>query len=295
MGAHLELLTGVLVHVRRADNRVQVALGGQGDRTGNASAGLLSGLDDELRGLIDDLVIIALEANADLLGSQLKPPKSARDALADYVTGSSNLGVLAHDLVHNGLGRGLIRVELHRVGCTALGLGAKVGSVTEHLAQRHLGTDELAVLAILHALDLAAATGEVAHNVAHVLLGGLDLDSHDRLEQLRIGLLEGVLDSHGTGDLEGGLGGVDLVVRTVEQGDLNVEDREAGDNTGVQGLLDALVDGRDVLLGHDAADDSVDELVAEALLHLLELDDGVAVLTATAGLTDELASAFSTS
>ena len=79
------------------------------------------------------------------------------------------------------------------------------------------------------------------------------------------------------------------MVRTVEQGDLNVEDREAGDNTGVQGLLDALVDGRDVLLGHDAADDSVDELVAEALLHLLELDDGVAVLTATAGLTDELA------
>ena len=78
-------------------------------------------------------------------------------------------------------------------------------------------------------------------------------------------------------------------IRTVEQGDLDVEDREAGDNTGVQGLLDALVDGRDVLHGHDAADDSVDELVAEALLHLLELDDGVAVLTATAGLTDELA------
>lgn len=43
------------------------------------------------------------------------------------------------------------------------------------------------------------------------------------------------------------------MVRTVEQGDLNVEDREAGDNTGVQGLLDALIDGRDVLLGHDAA------------------------------------------
>ena len=32
---------------------------GRGDRTGNASAGLLSGLDDELRGQFDDLVIIA--------------------------------------------------------------------------------------------------------------------------------------------------------------------------------------------------------------------------------------------
>ena len=69
----------------------------------------------------------------------------------------------------------------------------------------------------------------------------------------------------------------------------DVEDREAGDNTGVQGLLMPLIDGRMYSFGHDAADDSVDELVAEALLHLLELDDGVAVLTATAGLTDELA------
>ncbi len=46
---------------------------------------------------------------------------------------------------------------------------------------------------------------EMFHNVAHVLLGVLNLNGHDRLEQLRIGLLESVLDSHGTGDLEGGL------------------------------------------------------------------------------------------
>ncbi len=85
------------------------------------------------------------------------------------------------------------------------------------------------------------------------------------------------------------------MVGAIDELDGNVEDGVAGDDTGVQGLLDALVDGRDVLLGHDAADDSVDELVAEALLHLLELDDGVAVLTATAGLADELALTFSTS
>ncbi len=83
--------------------------------------------------------------------------------------------------------------------------------------------------------------------------------------------------------------------RTVEQGDLHVEDREASDNTGLQCLLDALVDRGDVLLGNDAADDGVDELVAKALFHLLELDDGVTVLTATTGLTDDLPSAFSTS
>ncbi len=45
----------------------------------------------------------------------------------------------------------------------------------------------------------------------------------------------------------------------------------------------------DVLLRHHAANDAVDEFVTEALFHLLELDDGVTVLAATAGLADELA------
>ena len=71
MSAHLELLTGVLVHVGRTDDRVQVALGRQRDGAGNASTGLLSGLNDELGGLIDDLVIIALQADPDLLAGQL--------------------------------------------------------------------------------------------------------------------------------------------------------------------------------------------------------------------------------
>lgn len=72
MGAHLELLAGVLVLVRRADDRVKVALGRQGDGTAHAGTRLLGGVDDKLRGLIEDLVIVALEADADLLARQLK-------------------------------------------------------------------------------------------------------------------------------------------------------------------------------------------------------------------------------
>ena len=67
MGAHLELVAGVLVLVRRADDAVQVALGRQGDGAGHAGAGLLGGVHDELGGLINDLVVVALEANPDLL------------------------------------------------------------------------------------------------------------------------------------------------------------------------------------------------------------------------------------
>ena len=79
MRTHLELLTRILVHVGSAHDAIQIALGGQGDRSGNLSTGLLGGVDDELGGLIHDLMIIALQADANLLIShfhflhELKP------------------------------------------------------------------------------------------------------------------------------------------------------------------------------------------------------------------------------
>ena len=71
--------------------------------------------------------------------------------------------------------------------------------------------------ALLLALDHATASWDVAHDEARVLLRGLDLDGHDRLEDDRVGLAQSVLDGHGTGNLEGGLGGVDVVVGTVDE------------------------------------------------------------------------------
>ena len=139
----------------------------------------------------------------------------------------------------------------------------------------------------LHALDLAAPAVEVADDVAHELLGIVDLDPHDRLEDGRIGLAERVLDRHRAGDLERHLGRVDLVVRPVEQRHLDVDDRVPGVDPGLELLADALVDGLDVLARDRPADDLVDELVARALLGRLELDDGVAVLALAAGLADE--------
>ena len=42
--------------------------------------------------------------------------------------------------------------------------------------------------ALLHPLDPTAPRGEVADDVAHVVLGRDDLDRHDRLEQHRLRL-----------------------------------------------------------------------------------------------------------
>ena len=96
----------------------------------------------------------------------------------------------------------------------------------------------------------------------------------------------GVLHGHGPGDLEGHLRGVDVVVRAVGQGDPDVDHGVAGQDPVGQGLLDPGVDGRDVLLGDDAARDLVDELVAPAGAGGLQADDHMAVLTPATGLAD---------
>ena len=51
------------------------------------------------------------------------------------------------------------------------------------------------------------------------------------------------------------------MVRTVVQGNLAVDDRVPGNNAIFHLLLHTLINGRDVLLRHDAANDVVDEFV----------------------------------
>src|SRR3954453_9400003 len=182
--------------------------------------------------------------------------------------------------------------ELHLGARATLRQAAQVGDVPEHLGERNERPDDLRRAARLHPLDLSAAAVEVADDVAHELLGHEDLDLHDRLEDGRVCLGEGVLDGHRTGDLERHLRRVDVVIRTVEQRHLDVDDREPGVDAGRERLADALVHRLDVFARDRAADDLVDELVAGPLLGRLELDDGVAVLTLAAGLADEAAVAL---
>lgn len=180
-------------------------------------------------------------------------------------------------------------IEEHRERGATLSEAAQVGGVAEHLGQRHVGGDDLGVAARGHALDLAAARVQAADDVAHVLVRRRGLDAHDRLEDLGAALRHRLADRHGGGDLEGHLRRVDLVVRAVVERDLHVDDREAQERTALHGFLDALLDGRDEVLRHGAADDDVLEDIARTARVRLGLDLDVAVLTATAGLAHELA------
>ena len=149
-----------------------------------------------------------------------------------------------------------------RVARPALGLAPQVADVAEHLRQRHERRDDPGAGPLLHGLDLAAAGVEVADDVTHVVLGRGDLDGHHRLEQHRVGLAGRLLERHRAGDLEGELGRVDVVVGAVVQGDLDVDQRVAGEDAELHGLLGARVDRRDVLPRDAATGDLVHELVA---------------------------------
>src|SRR5262245_13131883 len=65
VGADLELLARLLVGVRRAQHAVLVDLGRQRDRACDLRAGALGGLHDLTRALVEQLVIVGLEADAD--------------------------------------------------------------------------------------------------------------------------------------------------------------------------------------------------------------------------------------
>src|SRR4051794_38275293 len=71
MGAELELLAALLVHVGTPEHRPPLGLDRKRDGAGHLSAGLLRGADDVGRGLVEDDVVEGLETDADFLGHRL--------------------------------------------------------------------------------------------------------------------------------------------------------------------------------------------------------------------------------
>ena len=65
VGAALELLAAVLVLVNGTKDRDDLGLGGQGDGSGDLCVRALCRLNDGFRSLVDQLMIIGLETNAD--------------------------------------------------------------------------------------------------------------------------------------------------------------------------------------------------------------------------------------
>mgnify|MGYP006878176846 CR=1 FL=1 len=82
------------------------------------------------------------------------------------------------------------------------------------------------------------------------------------------------------------------MIRTIPQGDLDINDGIAGENTGLHRALDTIVNSGDIFLRDSAANDTVDELITLTGLVGLDLDLDVTVLAVAAGLLLVLAFHF---
>src|SRR5690554_1943644 len=203
-------------------------------------------------------------------------------AIADSPSAALGLG---DDLFGDARRDGLILVEMHAVDCASLRLGAQIRRVAEHIGERDRRVDGLEIVDLLHASDGAAARVEVTDHIAHIFLGRADLDLHDGLEELDASLLGALLEAERAGDLEGGLARVDVMVATIVDLHLDVDDGIAREHAARHRTFDTLADGGDVLARDDAADDRVLEDEAFAKLRGTNLKPAMTVLTAATGLT----------
>ena len=96
-----------------------------------------------------------------------------------------------------------------------------------------------------HVLNASTTTVEIAQNVALVFLGSKILDLHDRLEQNRLGFLEAVFGSEDCRHLERHFVGIHFVERSVDNVDVDINDRVATDDAVENSLFEALLDSRD--------------------------------------------------
>ena len=109
-------------------------------------------------------------------------------------------------------------------------------------SQRHFGADNLAGGGLVQALQYATAPVQVTIDVAHVIVGRDNLHLHDGLQQHRLGFAGAILEGHGTGNLESHFVGINVMIGAVVEGNLDVNDRVAGNHAILHLLLNAFVD-----------------------------------------------------
>ena len=99
-------------------------------------------------------------------------------------------------------------VELQSEGAPALGEGAQVGGVAEHVRQGGGSGDEADGSPGHQLFGLTPAAMEVPQHLAGKLLRGDDFQFHDGLQKERLSGLQGLFDRGHGGDAEGHLRGL---------------------------------------------------------------------------------------
>lgn len=99
---------------------------------------------------------------------------------------------------------------------TSFRQGADVDGVAEEFMEGDFGGDHARLRIGFDIADLAASSAEIADNVALILNGRGDFGRHDRFEQHGSGFPHGVFEGHARSRLEGELGRIDGMERTID-------------------------------------------------------------------------------
>src|SRR5215472_2320516 len=121
-------------------------------------------------------------------------------------------------------------VEMHCVLGAALAHRAQSIDIAEHIGERYHCIDDPRVATTIHSRDLTTAAVQVADDITHVLLGRHHFDPHDRLEKFGPTLDDAVLEGSARCDLECEHARINFVMCAVEQHDLQIDNREAGEH-----------------------------------------------------------------
>src|SRR4051794_2361580 len=139
------------------------------------------------------------------------------------------------------LGGLIVTLEMHCRSCATLGCGTQISRVAKHLRQRHISGNHLGTARPhLGSGELAPTLHQIAINGAYIIVRRYHLDSHDRLQQHRLGLPDCVLKSQRTGDNKGALVRVNLVKPAIHQTHFNVNQIIAGEEATFHGIVNAL-------------------------------------------------------
>ena len=141
----------------------------------------------------------------------------------------------------------------------------------------------------LHPEHFSAPAVQVPDHIPHAFIRHRDLHVHDGFENHRLGLLDGVFESHGTGDLEGHVGGVHVVVGAVVERHAHIHHRIAGQMTFHHCLPDPLLHRRDIIARNGAADNLIYKLKPFSARERLDFQPGIPVLPPSSRLLFVLA------
>ena len=148
-------------------------------------------------------------------------------------------------------------VNFHRVVASALSFRTQVGSIAKHFGKRNKCVDNLSAIASFHTFDTTTARVQIADNIAHVVLRNSNFYFHIRFKDNRVGFSSARTEAHRTCNFEGHFRRIDFMVRTIINGNFDINHWVTGNYAVFHSFLNTVFDRSDVFFRNSTANNFV--------------------------------------